>query len=113
MPANRAAKPTQKVSAPKVIVPEPEIQDEELEAVLFAPYDIASIEEERTHIFSLSQYIDKLKEQYTDVKQFDIFTFTDDRTELRTEKSKADNDYQIYIIQPLLINCILKDGKER
>jgi hypothetical protein len=42
--------------------------------------------------------MDKLKETCDATKQFDIFTFTDARTELRTETSKAGKTYQRYTI---------------
>jgi hypothetical protein len=61
--------------------------------------------------FRTPVYLDCLKETYLNMKQFDIFIFTDNRTELRTETSQAGKEYQRYIVQPLLVSAVDKENK--
>jgi hypothetical protein len=99
-----------KAEVPK---PAPIEDDEELLAAISTRYEPPGaactaakpkMEEQHARIFAIGQYVEKLKETYKDVKQFDVFVFTDERTQLRSEASKAGKPYQRYIVQPLLVN---------
>jgi hypothetical protein len=115
--------PAQPEPARPVKPPVVEQDDEDLAAMISTAYEppstarpastAAEPKVERARIFALGQYVEKLKETHKDVKQFDVFVCTDTRTELRSETSKAGKACQRYIVQPLLINCLLKDGGMR
>jgi hypothetical protein len=120
MPARQSAPKSQKSQevapkvqkSPKPAPPKQEEEDEEFASLLEASNPQKSEQPaDYTKLFSLSQYMDKLKETHKNIKQFDVFIFTDNRTELRTETSKAGKEYQRYIVQPLLVNAISADGK--
>jgi hypothetical protein len=125
MPA-RAAAAKQAVTL-EVVKPAPQLEeDDDLAAALSEAYKpaaevkAAEPQNERTTILAIGQFVVKLKESVRsgalkkqsdkEVKNIEVFVFTDDRTMLRSETSKAGKAYQRYIVQPLIVNCIFTDG---
>jgi hypothetical protein len=108
-----ARQPAQKTQKSRKPAPPKQEEDEEQFASLMEQSNPQKSEQpaDYTKLFSLSQYMDRLKETHKNIKQFDVFIFTDNRTELRTETSKAGKEYKRYIVQPLLVNAISADGK--
>jgi hypothetical protein len=108
MPAKTSARKTSTPAAPAAEVPPEEDYEGALAASQPKPADPVA---KGSRIYNISQYIDILKEQYKNIKIFDIFIFTDSRTLIRTETSHAGHEYKQYIVQPLLINAIDKENK--
>jgi hypothetical protein len=108
-----AAPKVQKPQRERKPAPPKQVEEEDEYASLLEASNPQKSEQpaDYTKLFSLSQYMDKLKETHKNIKQFDVFIFADNRTELRTETSKAGKEYQRYIVQPLLVNAISADGK--
>jgi hypothetical protein len=133
MPGRAAAK-QQAAAKPEAIKPIEIVEDDDgdLLAAIREEYKPAAKaeqpkaepkKEERTNIFAIGQYVEKLKEyicgksdgaiSYKDIKQFDVFVFTDDRTLLRSETSKAGKSYQRHIVQPLNVVVVFFEGERQ